>query len=70
MPGRVQAARAHAAPGQVRNRRQRVDEYIVALLEGDRRDAQQLSAVRGPGSEVGGLNTWLGDVHPVGCQRV
>ena len=42
----------------------------MALVGGHRRDAEQRPAGRGPGREVGGVDAGLGDVHPVGRQRV
>ena len=52
------------------DRRQRIEQHVVALVEGHRRDAEQRPAGRGPGRELGGVDAGLGDVHPVGGQRV
>jgi hypothetical protein len=68
--GAIQAAHALAAPGQVRRRRQRIEQHVVPLVGRHRRDAQQRIARRGPGREVGGVDAGLGHVHPVGRQRI
>ncbi len=52
------------------HRRQRIEQHVVALVEGHRRNAEQRPAGRGPGGELGGVDAGLGDVHPVGGQRV
>ena len=62
----LEAADAHAAPRQLPCPRQRVEQHVVALLEGDRGDAQQRPAGRGPGRELGGVDARLRDVQPVG----
>ena len=66
----LQAAHAHAVPGQVGRRRQRIEQHVVPLGGGHRRDAQQRPAGRAPGCEVGGVDGGLGDVHPLGRQGV
>ena len=66
----VQAAHARAAPGQVRRRREPVEQHVVPLVGRHRRDAQQRVAGRGPRREAGGVDAGLGHVHPVGRQRV
>ena len=66
----VQAAHAHAVPGQVRGRRQRIEQHVVPLVGGHRGDAEQRPARRRPGREVGRVDAGLGDVDPVGRQRV
>ena len=66
----VQAAHARAAPGQVRRRRERVEQHVVPLGGRHRRDAEQRVAGRGPRREAGGVDAGLGHVHAVGRQRV
>ena len=66
----VQAAHAHALPGQVHYGRQRTEQHVVTLAGGHRRDAKQGLTRRGPGCEIGGVDAGLGDVHPLGGQPV
>ena len=66
----VQAAHALAAPGQVRHRREPVEQHVVTLARRHRRDAEQRVAGRGPRREAGGVDAGLGHVHPVGRQPV
>ena len=42
----------------------------MPLVRGHGRDAQQRPAGRAPGREIGGVDGGLGDMHPVGRQRV
>ena len=66
----VQAARAQAPPGQVRQRRERVEQHVVALAGDHRGDAEQRPGARVPGREVGSIDSGLGDVHAVAGQFV
>ena len=70
MPGRVQAARAHAVPGQVRDRRQRIEQNVVALVKGHRGHTQQRPPAGGAGGKLSGVDAGLGDVYPFGGQLV
>ena len=66
----VQAARAQALPGQVRQRRERVEQHVMALAGDHRGDAEQSPGARGPGREAGSIDSGLGDVHAVAGQLV
>ncbi len=66
----VEAAHADAVPGQVHRRRQRIEQHVVPLLRGHRRDAQQRPAGRCSGREIGGVDGRLGHMHSGGRQRV
>ena len=65
----VEAAHTDAVPGQVRHGRQSIEQDVVALVGGYRRDAEQRLAGRGPGCEVGGGNAGLGDAELRGRLR-
>jgi len=65
-----EGAHAHAAPRQVHDLGQSLEQHVVSLAGDHGRDTEQLPAGRRPRGELGRLDAGLRDVYLSGPQRV